>query len=287
MGDGGMGAVYRAHDTRYDRPVAVKILRGKPLSNQERRRRFEDDAREASDLRHPHIVTVYDIGTAEGVDFIAMELVAGRSLAEIIAGGALAPGDICRYGAQAADAVAAAHSAGVVHRDLKPTNIMVTDQGQVKVLDFALSRLGELVPDDTAGATLSMMAPEPGRTRKGELFATVGYLSPERAGGTPVEPRSDIFSLGAVLYAMATGQCPFHGQNRLAILTTILQTEPQPVRQLAPSLPRVLAKIIDRCLRKDPAKRFASMTELKAALEKAAAEPSGVLGRMARWLGGA
>jgi serine/threonine protein kinase len=281
-----MGTVYRAHDTRLNRPVALKVLRGNVLADADRSERFCQDARAASALSHPHIATIYDIGTADGVDFIAMELVAGKSLDRLLAGPRLALADALKYAVAVADALAATHAAGIVHRDLKPSNIMVTDQGQVKVLDFALSWLGQLVPDDTAEATLSMMATEPG-TRRGVMLAPVAYVSPERAGGRPFDPRSDIFSLGSVLYEMVTGQRPFRGETRVSVLTAILQTEPQRVREIVPEVPRAVEKIITRCLRKDPARRFENAADLKTALQEAASgRPSSFpVGLVRRFLG--
>lgn len=287
LGASSMGTVYRAHDTLLNRPVALKVLLGNALADADRSARFRQDARAASALNHPHIATIYDLGTADGVDFIAMELVAGKSLDRLLAGGRLAWADTLKYAAEVADALVAAHAAGIVHRDLKPSNIMVTDQGQVKVLDFALSWLGQLVPDDTAEATLTMMAPDGGATRRGVLLAPVAYVSPERAGGRPFDPRSDIFSLGSILYEMVTGQRPFRGETRVSVLTAILQNEPQRVREIVPEVPRDVEKIITRCLHKDPARRFEKAADLKTALQQAASSrPSSLLGGLAkRFLG--
>jgi len=286
LGASSMGTVYRAHDTRLNRPVALKVLLGHALAEADRGDRFRKSARAASDLNHPHIATIYDIGTADGADFIAMELVAGKSLDRLLAGGRLALADALKYAVAVADALAAAHAVGIVHRDLKPSNIMVSDQGQVKVLDFALSWLGQLVPDDTADATLAMMAPDESATRRGVMLAPVAYVSPERAGGRPVDPRSDIFSLGSVLYEMVTGQRPFRGESRVSVLTAILQTEPQRVREIVPEAPREVEKIITRCLQKDPARRFEKAADLKTALQEAASGPSSLLaGFVKRFLG--
>jgi serine/threonine protein kinase len=281
-----MGIVYRALDTRHNRTVALKILHVRALSNEERSRRFTDDARASSALNHPHIAAVYEIGTAGGMDFIAMELVAGKALNQILDGGPLELAATLKCSMQVAEALGAAHAAGVVHRDLKPSNIMITDQGQAKVLDFALSRLGELVPDDTAGATLTMLAPDAQRTKRGQVLSLVAYLSPERVEGRPVDARSDIFSLGSVLYEMVTGKRPFSGATRLATLTSILQEEPEPVRKACPSASRGIEKVVSRCLRKDPGRRFQTMAELRAAIEDLlAGRPSSGLGAITRWFG--
>jgi serine/threonine protein kinase len=283
-----MGVVYRALDTRQDRMVAIKVLHANVLSNEERTRRFTEDARASTALNHPNIAAIYEIGSAGGIDFIAMELVPGSSLDHLLGGRALALGERLKCSIQVAEALGAAHAAGVVHRDLKPSNIMITEQGQAKVLDFAVSRLGELVPDDTAGATLSMLAPDAQRTKRGQILGAVGYLSPERVEGKPVDARSDIFSLGAVLYEMATGKRAFSGESRLATLTAILQTEPDPVRKACPGASRGIERIITRCLRKDPARRYQAMSELKTALEELLADveagrSSSGLGAIARW----
>ena len=201
IGEGGMGAVYRARDIRLDRSVALKMLPGEAVANSERKRRFALEARAASALNHPNIITIYDIDVADGVDFIAMEYVAGQTLADVIPPGGMEPARAIQFAAQIADALAMAHQSGIVHRDLKPSNIMVNEQGRVKVLDFGLAKLIE--PTSGEGAT------QTAQTRVGVILGTVAYMAPEQAEGKPVDQRADIFSFGVVLYEMLSGVQPF------------------------------------------------------------------------------
>ena len=206
LGEGGMGMVYRAVDTRLGRPVAVKVLRGESAVNGESRKRFVQEARAASGLNHPHIVTIYDIGQDHGVDFIAMEYVAGQSLARLIGRQGAELEDTLKYAVQVADALSAAHAAGIVHRDLKPANIMVNDKGSIKVLDFGLAKLLKPVgfePIDHRAITKTE-APAEHLTERGTILGTTAYMSPEQAEGKPADARSDVFSFGAVLYEMVT-----------------------------------------------------------------------------------
>ena len=196
LGEGGMGVVYQARDTHLDRLVALKVLPHDKTADPERKRRFVLEAKSASALNHPHIVTVHDVASAEGVDFIVMECVSGRTLGEAIGRKGLKLKDVLHYGAQIADALAAAHGAGIVHRDLKPGNVMVTDSGLVKLLDFGLAKLTEFLEIDDAAPTATMKP----HTEEGAIVGTVAYMSPEQAEGKPVDARSDIFSFGAVLY---------------------------------------------------------------------------------------
>lgn len=257
LGEGGMGVVYRALDGRLGRTVALKLLPPDKTADPERKRRFIQEARSASSLNHPNIVTIYDIGSQDGTDYIAMELVEGRTLDALIPRQGMPVGKVLRIGEQIASAVAAAHGAGIVHRDLKPGNIMVTDSGLVKVLDFGLAKLIEkttLSPD----ATTAM-------TGEGRIVGTVGYLSPEQAQGLKLDGRSDIFSLGAVLYEMIAGQKAFGGETKVSTLAEILNAEP---KALSASIPPELDRVVTRCLRKDPARRFQTMADLKVALEE-------------------
>jgi Tol biopolymer transport system component/tRNA A-37 threonylcarbamoyl transferase component Bud32 len=262
LGEGGMGVVYKARDTQLDRLVAIKVLTPDRLSDTERKLRFIQEAKAASALNHPNIVTIYNIGSEEGVDFIVMEFVAGRTLDRIIPHHGLKPTEVLKYGIQIADALARAHAAGIVHRDLKPGNIMVSDEGQVKLLDFGLAKLSDLHEAPDAELTRSA-APE---TEEGRILGTVSYMSPEQAEARKTDGRSDIFSLGAVLYEMATGKRAFLGRSKISTLAAILQGDPKPVAELHTGVPRDLARIIDRCLRKDPAWRFQSAADLKISL---------------------
>jgi len=256
LGEGGMGVVYQARDTHLDRLVALKVLPHDTTADPERKRRFVLEAKSASALNHPHIVTVHDVASAEGVDFIVMECVSGKTLGQAIGRKGLKLTDVLTYGAEIADALAAAHGAGIVHRDLKPGNVMVTDRGVVKVLDFGLAKLTEIASDS---ATTVTMPPE---TEAGVIVGTVAYMSPEQAEGKKVDARSDIFSFGAVLYEMASGRRAFVGETKVATLSAILHKEPPPLADAPPELDR----IIRRCLRKDPTRRSQHMADVKLAL---------------------
>jgi Tol biopolymer transport system component len=270
LGEGGMGRVFRAVDTRLGRPVAIKLLRGELAANEEGRRRFVQEARAASSLNHPHIVTIYDIGRDGGQDFIAMEHVAGSSLAHVIGRSALRIADALKYAAQIADALAAAHAAGIVHRDLKPANIIVSDRGSIKVLDFGLAKLTESIrfaPADEPFSTETGRAGGP-RTEEGTILGTTAYMSPEQAEGKPADARSDVFSFGTVLYEMVTGRRAFRGDSKMSTLAAILTKEPDPPSRVVRGLPRDLETLIARCLRKSPERRWQSMADLKIALEE-------------------
>jgi Tol biopolymer transport system component/serine/threonine protein kinase len=275
LGEGGMGVVYKALDTHLDRFVAVKVLPPERVADADRKRRFVQEAKAASALNHPNIVTIHDIDSADGIDFIAMELVAGKTLDRWIPRHGLRLNETLKYSVQVADALAVAHKAGIVHRDLKPGNLMVTDQGLVKVLDFGLAKLTE--PSECGGdeATRTLKP----TTEEGTIIGTVSYMSPEQAEGKKVDARSDIFSFGALLYEMVTGRRAFQGDSRLSTLTAILREEPKPAGQVVEGLPRELERIIARCLRKDMERRFQAMPDLKVALEELKEESdSGTLG---------
>ena len=265
LGQGGMGFVYKAHDQHLDRAVALKVLLPETVDNPERRRRFVQEAKSASALNHPNIVHVYDINEADGVLYIAMEYVAGKTLGELIPRKGLPLPEALRYAGQIAGALTAAHAAGIVHRDLKPTNIMVTEQGAIKVLDFGLAKLLEpTLGESDSTATLAHVE----RTADGTVVGTAAYMSPEQAEGKPIDGRSDIFSFGAVLYEMITGQRAFQGANRVSILSSVLRDEPKTPREIRDETPVELERIIGRCLRKDPARRFQHMADLGVALEE-------------------
>ena len=267
LGEGGMGVVWKARDTRLERLVALKLLPAEKTADPTRRLRFVQEARAASALNHPHIVTIYDIDRVDGADFIAMEFVAGRTLDLLIPGKRMRIGEALKYAIQIADAMAAAHAAGIVHRDLKPGNVMVTEKGgDVKVLDFGLAKLQEDTPISEADDTRSIPAGQP-NTEKGTILGTVAYMSPEQAEGKKVDARSDIFSFGVLLYEMLTGRRAFQADTKMATLAAILNREPEPLDKLVP-VPRELAHIVRRCLRKEPDRRAHSMQDLKLALEE-------------------
>jgi len=267
LGEGGMGVVYRALDTHLNRPVALKLLPADKVSNPERRKRFVQEARAASALNHPHIVTIYDIASHDQHDFIAMELIEGKTLDQLLHHKALPLADIFKYSIQIADALSKAHAAGIVHRDLKPSNIMVTNDGRVKVVDFGLAKLLEPEQAGAEANTLPLQDAAP-KTDEGTIVGTLSYMSPEQVEGKKLDARSDVFSFGSVLYEMSTGRRAFQGETKLSTLSAILQGEPKPAGELGTTVPRDLEKIIRRCLRKDLERRFQSMKEVRIALEE-------------------
>jgi Tol biopolymer transport system component/predicted Ser/Thr protein kinase len=262
LGSGGMGVVYQARDTRLKRTVAIKVLPQDLPSDPERRERFVQEARAASSLNHPHIITVYDIGSEGDMDFIVMEYVSGKSLDQLIPRKGMRLNQALKLAVQMADAMAKAHSAGIIHRDLKPGNVMVSDDDRVKVLDFGLAKLTEVL--DSGEGTTQIQS----LTETGTIVGTASYMSPEQAEGKKVDARSDIFSFGSVLYEMVTGQKAFQSDSKLATLATIIKQEPKAVSQLVPDIPADLAKIINRCLRKDQDRRFQHMSDVKVELEE-------------------
>lgn len=273
LGEGGMGVVYRAIDTRLERPVALKILPREAVGDPERRWRFEREAKAASALNHPNIVTIYDIdrapfGEGEPVEFIAMECVDGEPLDRVIAGRRLTVDEALDYGSQMAAALAAAHEAGIVHRDVKPGNAMVTPAGRVKMLDFGLAKLMEAgavaspTSTDSLAATITAATAAPG-TLQGTVLGTLAYMSPEQAQGKPVDARSDVFSLGSVLYEMLAGKRPFQAESNLMTLAAILRDPVPPVRTVRPDVPADVEHVVSRSLEKDPADRYASAAQMR------------------------
>jgi eukaryotic-like serine/threonine-protein kinase len=272
IGAGGMGEVYRARDTRLERTVALKALPADKLGDEERKRRFLAEARAASALNHPNIVSIHDLAAAHGADFLVMEYVSGRTLEDAIPKKGLRLNEALRYATQIADALAAAHEAGIVHRDLKPGNIMVTPNGTIKLLDFGLAKLVERDAWRSGDATRTVA------TVDGTIAGTVSYMSPEQAEAKPLDGRSDIFSFGCVLYEMLTGHRAFQGESAMSTLSAVLRSEPKPVTLLAPDLPRDVERVIKRCLRKDPDRRFQTARDLKVALQELLDESaSGIL----------
>lgn len=260
LGEGGMGEVWLARDTRLGRPVALKILPTDHAGRDDRRRRFEDEARAASALNHPGIAHIYDVGEADGIHFIAMEYVEGESLEHRMARKALTTSEIVDLGARLADALAAAHDNGVTHRDIKPSNLMVTPEGRLKVLDFGLAKLQPSLAGDTGGTVETM-------TRPGLVMGTVQYMSPEQALGKEADHRSDIFSTGVVLYQMATGRLPFQGSTPTETITEIVKSEPVPIGELSPVSPPELERIVRKCMEKDPRRRYQSTRDLAVDLD--------------------
>jgi serine/threonine protein kinase/tetratricopeptide (TPR) repeat protein len=262
LGSGGMGEVYRARDTRLGRDAALKVLPEAVVGDAERRDRFDREARALAALNHPNIVTIYgveDLGTSV---VLAMELIDGRPLSASIPPGGMPTGRLLQLGTQLADAISAAHDRGIVHRDLKPANVMVTADGRLKVLDFGLARFAQQAPE------LATVMPTGLATGEGRILGTVAYMSPEQAEGKPVDHRSDIFSLGIVLYEMATGRPPFTGDSSMAILSAIIKDTPGSVTDLNPDMPREFARMVKRCLAKDPEQRYQSAKDVRNEFEE-------------------
>jgi eukaryotic-like serine/threonine-protein kinase len=262
LGEGGMGVVYKARDTHLDRFVAIKILPPEKVTNADRKARFVQEARSASALNHPNIVHIYDIDQHNGVDFMAMEFVAGKTLDALIPRKGLRLAAALDYSVQIAGALAAAHEAGIVHRDVKPGNVIVGDDGRVRVLDFGLAKLTEAIPE--SDETRTALADDGPHTEEGTILGTVSYMSPEQAEGRKLDARSDIFSFGSVLYEMVTGHCPFQGDSSMSTLGAIIHNEPE---ELSAELPHELKRLIERCLRKDSRRRFQHMDDVRIALE--------------------
>ena len=265
VGEGGMGVVYRAVDTHLDRTVAIKMLRPEAVGDAERKWRFVREAKAASALNHPHIVTIHDIDSDAGVDFMVMEYLEGSSLDRLIPKTGLPLPQALDYGEQIASALGAAHTAGIVHRDVKPANVMVGKTGRVKVLDFGLAKLvepdapaGSATTDSTATATAALA-----RTQQGAILGTIAYMSPEQAMGKPVDARSDVFSLGSVFYEMIAGGRPFQGDSHLLTLTAILRDAPAPLNFARPDLPAEFEAIVRRSLEKKPEARYANAAEME------------------------
>src|SRR6266542_363211 len=259
LGVGGMGEVYRARDGRLGREIALKVLPTDVAGDTDRRSRFEQEARAASALAHPNIITVYDVGESDSMVWIAMELVEGRTVRDLLASGPLPARRALEIGTQVAEGLAAAHAAGIVHRDLKPENLILSRDGYVKILDFGLAKLGERGIAAPEGPTVS--AGSPG-TEPGTVMGTVGYMSPEQAAGQVVDFRCDQFSFGSILYEMATGQRAFQRKTGVETLAAILREEPKSIAELNPAAPAPLRWTIERCLAKEPDERYASTKDL-------------------------
>jgi TolB-like protein len=260
IGAGGMGEVYRANDTKLGRDVALKVLSAQMAHDPNRLARFQREARSVAALNHPHIVTIFSVEEAEGVHFLTMELVEGQSLERLIPAGGLPVERIVEIASALADALTAAHEKGIVHRDLKPANVMLTDDGRVKVLDFGLAK--DVRADKSSDATQTFA----GQTAMGVVMGTPTYMSPEQVASRVLDHRTDIFSLGVILYEMASGRRPFEGASSAELASAILRDTPRPLSELRADLPEELGLLIQRCLDKDPQDRFPSARDLRDAL---------------------
>jgi eukaryotic-like serine/threonine-protein kinase len=263
LGAGGMGEVYRAHDTRLDREVAIKVLPESLTSHPDRLRRFEQEARAAAALNHPNILAVYQMATHEGVSYMVTELLEGETLRERLQRGAIPLRKAIGYAVQIAHGLAAAHEKGIVHRDLKPENLFITKDGRVKILDFGLAKLTRPQTASADGKTVTL----PQHTEPGVVMGTVGYMSPEQLRGQAADPRSDIFAFGSIFYEMVTGKPAFRKPTSADTMAAILTGEPQSISQLAPSVPAGLQRVVHRCLEKNAEQRFHSAHDLAFALE--------------------
>jgi serine/threonine protein kinase len=268
LGAGGMGEVYRARDTRLGRDVAIKVLPQHLSSNPEIRARFEREARTVSSLNHPYICTLHDIGREGSTDYLVMELVDGETLATRIARGALPPAEVLRIGAQVSDALDRAHRAGVVHRDLKPGNIMLT-KGGVKLMDFGLARATGMVGTTSGSMTAMTQSPTMAQplTAEGTIVGTFQYMSPEQLEGKETDARGDIWALGCVLYEMATGARAFEGSNQASLISSIMRDQPRAMSELVPMAPPALDRVVSLCLAKDPDDRYQSAHDVRLALD--------------------
>jgi len=263
LGAGGMGEVYRARDTRLGRDVALKLLPEGVAGDPSRLSRFESEARAVAALSHPNVLAIHDVGSEGGTAYVVTELVEGVTLRERLVDGALAPARAAGIAAQLAQGLAAAHDRGVIHRDLKPENVMLTPEGRAKLLDFGLAKreVAEAAGSGSLAPTLAAM------TEPGAVLGTTGYMSPEQVRGQAVDARSDLFSLGIVLYEMLSGRPPFHGPSSADTMTAILREDPAPIGAGATDVPPALERIVGRCLEKSPAARFRSAADLAFALE--------------------
>ena len=268
IGEGGMGVVFKARDTRLNRTVVIKALHPDKARDADPRRRFFQEAQAASALNHPNIVIVYDIGSENGIDFIVMEYAKGSPLDVVLLGGPLKPELVVKYGTQIADALLAAHDSGIIHRDLKPGNVIITSQGAVKLLDFGLAKVTDKASRDQFNVEAASAV-----TAEGCIVGTAAYMAPEQALGKPVDPRTDLFSLGAVLYEMLTGRRAFEGDSAISTLTAVLRDEPTDICILNREAPQALADVVYRCLKKQPEDRYACAADLKADLENALNKP--------------
>lgn len=258
-----MGVVWRAVDTSLERPVAIKFLADSVPRSQPRLDRFKREARAIAALNHPNIVTIYSVEETEGVPFITMELVSGRNLAESIPDRGLPLRRFFELAVALADALNASHERSIVHRDLKPSNIMMGEDGRARIVDFGLAQLREPAVSDSTGDSSA-----PTLSGEGRIAGTLPYMSPEQLQGKAADPRSDIFSLGTVLYQMSTGERPFRGETTADLIAVILRGEPVPVTRLNRALPRQLERIVERCLRKDPRRRFQTALDVRNELDE-------------------
>ena len=264
LGAGGMGEVYRARDSRLRREVAIKVLPPSFAKDTDRLRRFEQEARMVGALNHPNILAIFDVGAQDGVPYLVSELLEGKTLREHMQGAPVPQRKAVDYGIQIARGLAAAHEKGVVHRDLKPDNIFVLDDGRIKILDFGLAKL---LHDDTSHPDLQTVEQEHPATTPGHVMGTVGYMAPEQVRGQGADHRSDIFGLGAILYEMLSGKRAFKRDSSVETMNAILKEEPPELEQVVPGLNAGLERVVRHCLEKNPVQRFQSASDVAFDLE--------------------
>src|SRR6202522_4735199 len=265
LGAGGMGEVYRARDSRLGRDVAIKVLPASFAADPDRLRRFELEARATGMLNHPNILAVFDIGTHEGAPYVVSELLEGETLRDRLRGGSLAMRKALDYALQIAHGLAAAPEKGIIHRDLKPENLFLTKDGRLKILDFGLAKLTQ--PDLTSGAAHTSLPTMTQATEAGVVMGTAGYMSPEQVRGIAVDPRSDIFSFGAILFEMISGQRAFHRETAADTMRAILKEEPPDLSATNHNVSPALERIVQHCLEKNPEQRFHSASDIAFDLE--------------------
>src|SRR5438105_196943 len=263
IGEGGMGEVYRARDTKLGRDVAIKVLPAAFSENSERLRRFEQEAQAAGALNHPNILSIYHIGTHQGAPYIVSELLEGETLRERMVSGALPQRKATDYALQIAQGLAAAHEKGIVHRDVKPDNIFITDDGRLKILDFGLAKLTSA----TDGTSQTEVPTRKVNTDPGTVMGTMGYMSPEQLKGHPADHRSDIFSFGAILYEMLSGRRAFRGDSIAETMSAILREDPPDLSETNKTVSPALERLVRHCLEKNPEERFHSARDLAFAIE--------------------
>ncbi len=264
LGAGGMGEVYRARDTRLERTVAIKVLPQHLSASEDVRQRFEREAKTISQLSHPHICALYDVGNQDGTEYLVMEFLEGETLADRLARGPLATEQVLRYGIEMADALDKAHRQGIVHRDLKPGNVMLTKSG-VKLLDFGLAKAAQPLSQPSVMTALPTVASSP-LTQEGTILGTFQYMAPEQLEGREADTRTDIFAFGAVLYEMAAGKKAFSGASQASLISAIMSSEPAPIATLQPMTPPALDRVVKTCLAKDPEERWQSAHDIKSEL---------------------
>src|SRR5579864_684069 len=264
IGAGGMGEVYRAHDSRLNRQVAIKILPTMFSSDADRLRRFQHEAMAAAALNHPGIIAVYDVGTQDGIPYVVSELLEGETLRDRLRNGALSRRRSVEYGIQIARALAAAHDKAIVHRDLKPENVFITREGRVKILDFGLAKRQEEAAAAAGQPTIPTLTVD---TTPGVVLGTVGYMAPEQVRGLPADARSDIFALGVMLYEMLSGQRSFEGQTAADTMSAILKEDPPELAEAGREISPAVERIVRHCLEKNPEERFRSAHDVAFALE--------------------